>query len=738
MRADQELTYLDGSVETVVFHNESTGFVVLELNTGDEIETVVGELGNIEAGEELHLTGSYVNHAKFGSQFKASVCERSLPVTSNAIRKYLSSGVVKGIGPKIAERIVEMFGDETLEIIEKTPEKLSLVRGISEDSAREYAKEFKRIFGVRSVMVFLSKYGVSPIVSLNAWKMWGDKTLEVIEENPYALCRDNIELGFLEADTIAQKMSLSEVSSYRIKAGITYVLSENSNNGHTCLPLKGLRKVTCSLLKINRETFDDILESELEEDNLVKDKRDGQDFIYLADMYTAEDYISARLNMLRTSIPFNQQDYEGEIKAEEAMSSIAYEDLQRKAIAMALSQGLLILTGGPGTGKTTTLNAIISIFKQQGKKVMITAPTGRAAKRISELTGFEAKTIHRLLEYGYYNGSKLRFMRNEENPLHCEVMIIDEMSMVDTLLFEALLRALKNNCRLIMVGDSDQLPSVGSGNILKDMIDSDVMTVVELKEIFRQAQRSLIVTNAHSIVRGELPVLDSKDRDFFFMTRLRENDACNTVVELCTKRLPKAYGLSPINGIQVLSPSRKGELGTIILNKKLQQVLNPPDGNKQETTHGDYIFREGDKIMQIKNNYDIVWSKDGESGTGVFNGDIGCIQMVDRPSQTVIIDFEGREAEYNFDMLNEIELAYAITVHKSQGSEFEAVVMPILGGFDKLYYRNLLYTAITRAKQMIVIVGSPQLIEKMVANDKKTLRYTGLSSMLRRQAFNEQ
>lgn len=728
--SDNELIHIEGTAESVLFCNEHNGYIVLDIDTGSDFVTVVGELGTIEAGEELRLTGKYVNHPKFGVQFRAEACERKMPVTEAAILKYLSSGVIKGIGPTLAKRMVEEFGDKTLETIENAPDELTRVKGMSPKKAEEIAQEFKRISGVRSLMIFLTGFGVTPSAAVAAWKRWGQFAVEMIRANPYILCSEGVELEFSKAEEMAAKLGIPRDSPGRVAAGITYVLSRNAFNGHTCLPLDRLRETSLKLLDVPEDVFEENLNTGLAEENYAEYEKNGRKFIFLARYFRAEQYISARLSVMNDCFKDTKTDYTKLIDIEEKTKIITYAQKQREAIALALSKGFLILTGGPGTGKTTTLKAIISLYEQRGMKVMITAPTGRAAKRISDLTGYPAKTVHRLLEVMFDGSGQPKFKHNEKEPVSCDVMIIDEMSMTDTLLFEALLRALKLSCRLIMVGDSDQLPSVGAGNILKDMTDSGRLTVVALNEIFRQAQQSLIVTNAHKIVNGEEPDLARKDSDFFFMQRLSTEDAVLTVTELCVDRLPGAYNFSPLEDIQVLCPSRKGVLGTVEMNKVLQRRLNPPKKESAEIKGRLYTFRDGDKVMQTKNNYDIVWEKDGEKGTGIFNGDIGTIVKVKKAENAVVIDFEGRIAEYDPEMTEQIELAYAITVHKSQGSEFNAVILPLLGGFEKLYFRNLLYTAVTRARKLLIIVGSKTAVIRMVNNNRRTLRYTCLKAMI--------
>lgn len=721
---------IEGIVDSILFTNPNNGYVVLELDAGDKFITVVGLLGNIEVGEELSLTGHYTMHPRFGSQFCADVCTRKLPETSAAILKYLSSGVIKGIGTTLAKRIVEEFGDKALDIIENEPEKLVNVKGFTQKKAEEVAIEFKRIYGIRTLMIFLSQYNVQPSFALKAWKKWGQYAVDVIKENPYVLCGFGIELDFEKAENIALSLELPKNNPSRIKAGITHILVQNTFSGHTCLPADKLKTLSVNLLEVEADLIDECIAEECDENNLYIYSKDNRDFIFLYDYYKAESYIAGRLNVLNSFMKDTEYDYSKLIDLEERTKVITYAEQQRKAISLALSKGFIILTGGPGTGKTTTLKAIISLYQQRGLKVQIAAPTGKAAKRISDLTGYEAKTIHRMLEVVFDGAGNPKFKHNENDTLSCDVMIVDEMSMVDTLLFEALLRAMKLSCRLVMVGDSDQLPSVGAGNILKDMIDSGKLSVVQLTEIFRQAQKSCIVTNAHKIVSGDNPDLTRTDNDFFFMQRLDCQQASETVVDLCVQRLPNAYGFSPLDDIQVLCPSRKGMLGVIDLNNALQFAINPPAKGKPDVKGLYYTFRDGDKVMQIKNNYDIVWKKDGESGTGIFNGDIGTIVKVIKNEGHLYIDFDGRVAVYSVEMLDQLELAYAITVHKSQGSEFNAVILPLLGGFEKLYYRNLLYTAVTRAKKMLIIVGSKKVVEAMVANNRRTFRYTCLKDMI--------
>lgn len=727
---ENQIIHIEGTVENVMFKNESNGYIVLDLDAGGELITVVGELGDIEEGEGLILEGEYVTHHKFGTQFRAEYCERKLPDTVINIEKYLSSGAIKGIGPSLAKRIVNVFGEKTLDIMEHDPYRLSEIKGISEGKCEEIASEAKKLFSLRSIMSYLSQYEIKSQFAMKTYQKFGENAKELVQSNPYILCGDSIELDFKKADIIACDERIEKNSHKRIIAGAQYVLKANTTLGHSCLPLSTLLDKTSTALNVSESDFYSAYNEALEEDELFEYVKNQREYVYLPDYYYAEQYISDRIKVLREFSSPEDFDFNAMIDIEEEENNIKYESLQRKAITSALSRGIMIMTGGPGTGKTTTINAIISIFRKQGFNVLLAAPTGRAAKRMSDLTGCEAKTIHRLLEVEFDVGGKLRFKHNERNPLDCDVLVIDEMSMVDVLLFDSLLRAVRLGCKLIMVGDSDQLPSVGAGNLLGDLISSDTVTVIELKEIFRQARQSCIVTNAHKIVSGEYPDLTQKNNDFFFFKRDDYDKAVRLIVDLAKTRLPNAYNYSPTDDIQILTPSRKGILGTVELNKVLQCELNPPSVSKQEQKSFIYTFREGDKVMQTRNNYDIIWRRDDEQGTGIFNGDIGKIVNINKSTMTAVIDFDGRVAAYPFDMLQQIELAYAITVHKSQGCEFEAVIMPILGGFEKLYYRNLLYTAVTRAKKLLILIGSEEKIKNMVDNNRRTRRYTCLKSML--------
>ena len=721
---------IEGTVEDVIYRSPNGSYTVIDLDAGGELVSVVGELGDIEEGESLILEGHYETHRKFGTQFRAEYCERKLPSTAVNIEKYLASGAIKGIGPGLASKIVRVFGSATLDVIEHEPYRLSEIKGISPKKCEDIAAEAKKLFALRTVMGFLSQYEIKPKFAMMTFQRFGPDSIELIQNNPYILCSEGIDLDFRKADEIARDMRLPRNSVKRVTAGVQYILRANTSLGHSCLPLETVKEKACLALNISEPDFYSAYNEALDDHELFEYIKREREYVLLPDYYFAESFIADRIHILKDFTSPEDFDYGTLIDIEEEEKGIKFESLQRQAITTAVSRGLMILTGGPGTGKTTTLNAIISIFEKRGEKVLLTAPTGRAAKRMSELTGYEAKTIHRLLEVVYSTGGKLTFAHNENNPLECDVLVIDEMSMVDVLVFEKLLRALKLNCRLIMVGDCDQLPSVGAGNLLRDLIDSKMIPVTELKEIFRQAQQSAIITNAHKIVSGEMPDLSRKDSDFFFFKREDYGKAADLVASLVKTRLPRAYNYSPIDDIQVLTPSRKGSMGTVELNKLLQNELNPQAEGKPEVKGYIYTYRVGDKVMQTRNNYDLIWSRGDEQGTGIFNGDIGVITEINPRAQTATAVFDGRKTLYTFDTLSQLELAYAITVHKSQGCEFEAVIMPVMGGFEKLSYRSLLYTAVTRAKKLLILIGSEEKVKQMTENNRRTLRYTCLRAML--------
>ena len=727
---ENELLHIEGTVENVLFRNAENGYTVIDLDAGGELITVVGELGEVEEGEGLILEGSYVTHRKFGTQFRAEYCERKLPDTVVNIEKYLASGAIKGIGPGLAKKIVNTFGAQTLAVMENDPMRLSEIKGISRVKCEEIAEEAQKLFSLRCILSFLSQYGIRSQYAMRVYRKYSNDAMTLIRMNPYVMCGEDVDLDFRKADEIAADLRISRNDSKRVIAGMQYILRANTTLGHSCLPLETLLTKATNALGVSEQDFYSSYNAALDDNELFEYIKNEREYVYLPDYFCAEQFIADRIHILRDFSSPEDFDYDDLIDIEEEEHNIRYETLQRQAITTAISRGLMILTGGPGTGKTTTLNAIISLFEKRGSRVLLAAPTGRAAKRMSDLTGQEAKTIHRLLEVVYDSGGRTVFAHNENNPLECDVLVVDEMSMVDVILFEKLLRAVRLGCKLIMVGDSDQLPSVGAGNLLGDLIASGIVPTIRLSEIFRQARQSCIITNAHRIVSGEYPDLTRKDNDFFFFRRDDHEKSLRLIADLVKTRLPKAYRYSPTEDIQVLTPSRKGTLGAVELNKVLQQELNPPAPGKSEYKSFIYTFREGDKVMQTRNNYDIVWSRDHEQGTGIYNGDIGIVKKISPAAMTAVIDFDGRIATYPFDLLSQIELAYAITVHKSQGCEFEAVIIPVMEGFEKLSYRNLLYTAVTRAKKLLILIGSEEKINAMVDNNKRTKRYTCLRDML--------
>lgn len=721
---------LSGSVEDVIYKNADNGYTVINLGCDEGLIAVVGNLGDVNEGERLSLRGGWITSPKYGRQFKAAMCERSMPETESEISAYLGSGVIKGLGPAIAKKIVKQFGTEALDIIDNDCMQLTVIKGITSDKALYISNEYHKITGVNEVIKFLGEYNFGPAHAISVWSAFEHDSIKQIKTNPYILCTSGIDIDFRSVDRMAADLGFDAENSDRVRAGIVYVLHENANAGHTCLPTEKLRESVCDNLGIERGQFESCLDDCEEKDWVVRITLGKREFVYLPEYYLAETYIAKKLAfMLRTSAQY-EKDYSDEIRGVEFSENIQYEDLQRAAISACLTGSVFILTGGPGTGKTTTLNGVIKILKAQKKRILLCAPTGRAAKRMSDLTGEPARTIHRLLEVDFTAKGELKFKRNETNPLPADVVIADEMSMVDALLMCSLVRAIKPTSKFIMVGDSNQLPSVGAGNVLKDLIASHYIPSVELKEIFRQAAQSLIVTNAHRIVNGEFPVLDDRQNDFFFMNKSLESDIAELVIQLAKQRLPDTYGFSPIDDIQVLCPTKMGMAGTKELNKQLQSALNPPSQNKAELKFFDVIFRTGDKVMQTKNDYDVLWTKNNEKGSGIFNGDIGIIRSVDRFSQNVTIDFEGRVAIYTSEMLRRLEHAYAITIHKSQGSEYDAVIIPITAFTHNLLYRNLLYTGVTRAKKMIIVIGTKELVKTMVDNNRKMLRYSLLRPLL--------
>ncbi|MBR3975412.1 MAG: ATP-dependent RecD-like DNA helicase [Clostridia bacterium] len=722
---------IEGTVENIVFHNTVNGFTVLEVNCDGEIITAVGVLAEVAVGEDLVMDGKWKSHNVFGRQFEIASCSRSMPDTAGKLYRYLASGAIKGVGPKTAMKIIEHFGDKSFQVIESEPEKLAVISGISKQKAIDISNEFNHQYAMRKVIIELENHGITPSECTSIYKYFGVNAINVIRENPYILCGTVNGFSFERAQLLAESMKLTPKDCYRNRAGLIYILKHNLGNGHTCIPRRKLISPAESLLGINEEETQLTIDELCSMRQIVCDTIDGEEFLFLPEIYVAEKSISSRI---RTAVKFSPTPIltvDDDIRNIEYENNIQYADKQKEAIKIAGEKGLLILTGGPGTGKTTAVKGIIELFERKRMDVLLCAPTGRAAKRMSEVTDREAKTIHRLLEVEWDDSDKPVFRRNAQNPLIAGAIIIDEMSMVDTQLFASLLDAVPMSCRIILVGDSDQLPSVGPGNVLSDLMQSDMLPMVCLTEIFRQSQKSLIVMNAHRIISGEMPVLNIKDNDFFFMNRENPVVCASTVSQLVANRLPEAYGFSPLDDIQILCPSRKGDCGTVNLNRKLQEVLNPPDRTKNELkTSGGRLFREGDKVMQVRNNYNIPWNKGAEVGEGIFNGDIGILKKINYAAGVMTIIFDDRVAQYPADNLSELDLAYAVTVHKSQGSEYPVVIMPLCDVPPMLLYRNLLYTAVTRAKKMLLLVGNEEKISKMVENNRQNKRYSALKSFL--------
>lgn len=726
-----DIIEINGLIEKITYSNKNNGYTVCTLKSGREHITVVGYIPFLSVGDNVKFTGQYITHQIYGRQFSAKTYETVAPKNVAAILRYLSSGVIKGVGPATAERIVEKFGSDTLDVIQNHPEDMVNIRGISYDKAISISEEYNKQFGIRDLMFLLNPYEVSMERCIKVFQAFGTDSCEKIKQNPYILCRDGIDFSFETVEKIAFDLGISPDNEMRLFSGVEYILHKNLLNGHTCLPRKKLIPVAVKLLESDEYRIDSVCDKMIERLIIRTKTVDDTDFLMLPEYYTAEEYIAARLAAGKNYIGTAAHIDELEIDYVENKLGIKFEQLQRTAIKNSFSNGVFILTGGPGTGKTTTLNAIIELFEQRDLNIQLAAPTGRAAKRMTELTGREAKTIHRLLEVEWTGEDKQKFSRNERNPLECEVIVIDEASMIDTLLFESLLRALKVSCRIILVGDTDQLPSVSAGNVLNDILESQMYSSVCLKKVFRQAMESTIIANAHAIINGEPSDLSNKGKDFFMLHRNTASDVCDTVLELCETRLPNAYGLNNITDIQILCPSRKSETGTANLNNLLQAILNPRTENQSQVSYKGVYYRAGDKVMQIKNNYDLQWQRDnGDIGYGMYNGDVGHITLIDVKGGIIKVKFDDKTVTYFMENIGELELAYAVTVHKSQGSEFDCVILPLFDTPPQLIYRNLLYTAITRAKKLLIAVGSEGVYNAMTANNKKTLRYTLLKNLL--------
>lgn len=733
------LETVTGYVDHIIFQNKENGYAVVSLEYEGEELICVGNFRSVEAGETLELKGSFVDHPVYGHQLKVESCQVVTPEDEVSMQHYLGSGAIKGIGEALAAKIVRKFGKETFRIIEEEPERLAEIKGISERKAREIALQMIEKKDMREAFVFLQKYGISNTLAVKIYNKYGMELYGIMKENPYRLAEDIDGVGFKIADEIASRIGIHTDSDYRIRSGILYTLLQASAEGHMYLPTEILKARTEEILGVDAELITPHLSNLAMDKKIVIKVKEKEQRVYALSSYYAELNCARMLHDLNVSmqeelLPSEEEKVRTLLKAMEQEQGLALDELQKQAVLQSVKSGLMILSGGPGTGKTTTINTIIRYFEGEGMDILLAAPTGRAAKRMTEATGYEACTIHRLLEINgaVEEGKRAQFERNEENPLEADVVIIDEMSMVDIYLFKALLEAVSVGTRLIMVGDMDQLPSVGPGQVLQDLIESSAFPVIILKRIFRQAGESDIIVNAHKINKGEAIELNNKSRDFFFLERGNVNVIYKHMIQLIREKLP-SYVEAASYDIQVLTPMRKGNLGAAALNSILQKYLNPPSEQKKEYVSGERFFREGDKVMQIKNNYQIPWeivSRYGipiDKGMGVFNGDMGIVREIDHTAQLLTVEYdEHKRIEYPFSSLDEIELAYAVTIHKSQGSEYPAVILPLLSGPRMLFNRNLLYTAVTRARKCVTILGSRQTVQEMIKNEKQHKRYTSL------------
>lgn len=730
---------IKGSVGEVIYKNASGTYTVIALETDTELITAVGALPDIYEGEIISALGVYKQHRTYGKQFSISSYSRDLPTDTHQIYKYLSSGAIKGLGAKRALSIIEKFGDDTLEVIENYPEKLSSIKGISFKQAEKIAENYKKQSDLRNIILCLQKYKITALESARIYKKLGNNAVNIIKENPYSLCSLEIGIGFERAESIERMLEVALPQNLRIEEGVLYTLRHNLYaNGHTCIPRKKLIKSAAEYLRTDNDAIDIAIDSLSDTLRIKNEMINSEEFMFLPSSFRDELSIAKRIMAIMHFPPVRSNTLISDIEKIEETDGIIYGEEQKEAIITAVNKGLLILTGGPGTGKTTTLRGILTLFEKQGLHIELAAPTGRAAQRMSEVTNREAKTIHRLLEVQWNEDEKPVFTRNIQNPLSCNAVVLDELSMVDISLFAAFLDALPLGCRLVLVGDSDQLPPVGAGNVLKDIIVSETLPVIKLNTIFRQALKSDIVKNSHMIIKGETPEFSNgKKSDFFHIETELPLMCAEMIADLYHRRLPNAYGLDALTDIQVICPSKKGESGTAYINALLQNKVNPKSKQK-EITIGNIVFRENDKVMQTRNNYTLEWVKGKENGQGIFNGDIGILKEIKIADEIMIIDFDGRITEYPTEYLYELELSYAITIHKSQGSEFNAVIIAATGVPYQLSYRNLLYTAVTRAKELCVTVGTKETLKKMIENDKKTRRYSALKHFLTAESKYEQ
>ncbi|WP_295750006.1 ATP-dependent RecD-like DNA helicase [uncultured Oscillibacter sp.] len=718
----------EGTVHSVIFQNAENGYTVLRLLTEEgEVVTVVGCIPCVAPGEHLTVSGVWEQHPQHGEQLRGLEMERSLPEEEEEIFSYLSSGVIKGVGPATARNIVSRFGPETFDILETAPERLATVKGVTHRKAQEIAEGFRRHMGLRRLMAFLARYQLPPVLAMRLRQQYGDAALEKLRENPYLLAGDGCGVEFSVADEIALSMGFEADSGQRLEAAVSFELGHNENNGHVFLPRNKLIAATAQLLECGADRPELALDALIDRGVVVQERVANVDACYLRRLWEAEVSVKQRLGALLAAVPEGRVSAARTVDELERTQGVTYAPQQRKAVELAARESVLILTGGPGTGKTTTVRGIVALFQKMGLDTVLAAPTGRAAKRMSELTGMEAQTVHRLLGMSWNEDARqVTFSKTEKEPLEAGAVVVDEMSMVDLPLFSALLRALRPGTRLVLVGDADQLPSVGAGNVFSDLIRSGRVETVFLREVFRQAEQSAIIRNAHTVNQGGSPDLANNQGDFFFLCRRDPERAVNTLVELCETRLPENMGI-PADQIQVLTPTRKGPTGTGNLNRRLQEALNPKAPGKRELLWGERLFREGDRVMQTRNDYDVVWEKeDGTVGTGMFNGDVGRIVKIDDSGEWLELDFDGRRAVYGAEQLNEVDLAFAQTVHKAQGSEYRCVVLAAMPAAPSLMVRGVLYTALTRARELLVAVGDDAAIRAMAANDRQQRRYSGL------------
>ena len=734
MDQEKELIELSGSVESVIYKNEENGYTVLRLrNENDETVTVVGCIPFASPGETLYATGTWTTHNVHGRQFKAEFAQRVLPTDETAIYQYLASGTVKGIGPATAALLVQKFGKHSLDVLENEPQRLTEIKGISPKKAVQMSASFRQQVGVRRLMEFICSFDLRPVLAMRMYRYYGDKALDLLRENPYLLAASHIGGSFYEADRLALDLGFDEHNRSRVSAAVLFELQHNLGNGHCFIPREKLVAVTSELIRVEPESVEESVEDLIESGLLRFEEIAGCRACYLPELYEAETDTAAQLARMCRRRFDEKADLNALIAQLERKLGIRYAKLQKDTLNLALKHQLLVITGGPGTGKTTSIRAILALFDELGIRTLLTAPTGRAAKRMTELTGREASTIHRLLGAKFdEDGERVIFSKNEGERLECDAVILDECSMVDIQLMDALLKALPPDARLILVGDADQLPSVGPGNVFSAVIRSGAVPTVRLTEIFRQNEGSRIIQNAHLINKGEHPDFSANTGDFFRLKRLQAASTVDTIVDLCASRLPQKMQI-PSSEIQVLSPTRKGELGTVNLNKRLQEALNPSAKEKKEKLFGDEVFREGDRVMQIRNNYDILWHNENNTaaGLGIFNGDIGNIVSVDLEGETLTVDFDGRIAQYGFDSLLELEHAWAMTVHKAQGSEYRAVILALGNSAPMLMTRDILYTAVTRAKELLILVGDEEVAHRMVDNYRPSKRYCALRVRLR-------